>query len=285
MRIASYIRNSPLLLAAAAAATALQSSSVRRGHHHWCAMSAADHHNDAASGSPPPPPPLAPTAMTSITPRIDSVTPVASTKWLALQTLHWTDQEGAARQWDVATRTTTTTKRNAPLTAADAVVIVPLLRNAADGTVDTLLVEQYRPPVRQATIEFPAGLLDGDETPAQAALRELREETGYVGEACRILPVGSRALCMSPGMIDETVHVVVVEVDLSNPYNHGIPTPELDAGEHCTVRRVALHDGLQQLLDQGTTPMPIMGLYLFALGYELGVAAAEKKNAANCAAS
>lgn len=203
-------------------------------------------------------------------PRIDSVIPVASTKWLALQTLNWTDQEGRARQWDVATRTT---KQN--VDKADAVVIIPLLRYA-DGRVDTLLVEQYRPPVRQSTVEFPAGLIDKEETIEHAALRELREETGYVGEACKIPPMSSRAVCMSPGLCDETVHVVLVEVDLSNPYNHGTPKPELDHGEHCTVQRVALQDGLKRLLDQGTS-MPIMGLYLFALGYELGTAASAGK--------
>jgi 8-oxo-dGTP pyrophosphatase MutT (NUDIX family) len=200
-------------------------------------------------------------------PRIDSVTPVASTKWLALQTLHWTDQDGKARQWDAATRTT-----KQDVHKADAVVIIPLLRHAGGGnTVETLLVEQYRPSVQQTTVEFPAGLIDKDETAEQAALRELREETGYVGEACKLPPITSRAVCMSPGLCDETVHVVLVEVDLSNPYNHGTPTPELDPGEHVTVVRVGLQEGLKRLLDQGTN-MPIMGLYLFALGYELGAA-------------
>lgn len=197
-------------------------------------------------------------------PRIDAVEPVASTKWLALHTLKWTDQEGQARQWDMATRTT---KHSAD--HADAVVIIPLLRNHENGQVDTLLVEQYRPPVRQTTVEFPAGLIDAGETVEQAALRELREETGYVGEACKVPPVSSRALCMSPGLCDETVHVVLVEVDLSNPYNHGTPKPELDHGEHCTVKRVNLQEGMKKILDQ-SSGMPIMGLYLFALGWELG---------------
>jgi ADP-ribose pyrophosphatase len=204
-------------------------------------------------------------------PRIESVTPVASTKWLALQTLHWKDQDGKDRAWDMATRTT---KQDA--NRADAVVIIPLLRDhhadASSSTPpETLLVRQYRPPVRQYTLEFPAGLIDENETVEQAALRELREETGYIGEACRIPPRASRAVCMSPGLCNETVHVVLVDVDLSNPYNHGIPQPQCDEGEHCTVVRVPLQQSLQILLDnETTTPMPIMGLYLFAVGYELG---------------
>jgi 8-oxo-dGTP pyrophosphatase MutT (NUDIX family) len=204
-------------------------------------------------------------------PRVDSAEPVASTKWLALQTLHWTDQEGKARKWDVATRTT-----KQAVDKADAVCIIPLLRNKETGETDTLLVEQFRPPVRQTTVEFPAGLIDKDETIEQAALRELREETGYVGEACKIPPVSSRATCMSPGLCDETIHVVLVEVDLSNPYNIN-PKPETDDGEHCVVKRINLQEGVKQVLDQGTA-MPIMGLYLFALGWELGASSTTSLN-------
>ena len=124
-------------------------------------------------------------------PRIDSTETVASTRWLQLNTINYTDQERKARKWDVVTRTTKQSSDK-----ADAVVIIPLLKHhnvggGGDGNggnlkqIDTLLVEQFRPPVGQVTVEFPAGLIDEGETPEDAALRELREETGYVGEKCR----------------------------------------------------------------------------------------------------
>lgn len=47
---------------------------------------------------------------------------------------------------------------------------------------EVLLEKQYRPPVDKTVIELPAGLLDEGETPEECALRELREETGYIGE-------------------------------------------------------------------------------------------------------
>jgi 8-oxo-dGTP pyrophosphatase MutT (NUDIX family) len=204
-------------------------------------------------------------------PRIDKVESVATTKWLALQTITYTDQEGKERKWDSVTRTTKQASAK-----ADAVVIIPLLKHChggssdsdGDDVLDTILVEQFRPPMGQSTVEFPAGLIDTNESPEQAALRELREETGYVGEACKTLPQVSRPICMSPGVTDESVHVVVVTVDLDNPYNKD-PHPEPEDGEHIRVKRVSLKEGIQQLLDQGTS-MPIEGLYLFALGLELG---------------
>lgn len=62
----------------------------------------------------------------------------------------------------------------------DAVQVVALLRKPT-GT-EILLEKQFRPPANKVCIEFPAGLMDAGETPEECALRELKEETGYIGE-------------------------------------------------------------------------------------------------------
>jgi ADP-ribose pyrophosphatase len=54
-----------------------------------------------------------------------------------------------------------------------------------DGCI--LLVEQYRPAVEKVTLELPSGLVDPGETPAEAAKRELLEETGYVAAEIEVL--------------------------------------------------------------------------------------------------
>src|SRR5471030_2443763 len=55
-----------------------------------------------------------------------------------------------------------------------AVMIIPLFD---DGRV--LLERQYRYPIAEVMIEFPAGKLDPDEGALACGVRELREETGY----------------------------------------------------------------------------------------------------------
>ena len=46
---------------------------------------------------------------------------------------------------------------------------------------EIVLQKQFRPPVGKVTIEIPAGLVDAGEGAAESAVRELKEETGYVG--------------------------------------------------------------------------------------------------------
>lgn len=45
-----------------------------------------------------------------------------------------------------------------------------------------LLVEQYRPGPNDIMYELPGGIINKGETPIEAAIRELKEETGYEGE-------------------------------------------------------------------------------------------------------
>ncbi len=74
----------------------------------------------------------------------------------------------------------------------------------ADGSRHVLLVSQYRVPLGKFCLEIPAGLVGDDEdkegeAAADAALRELEEETGYTAE--RMENLGE--YYSSPGMVSE----------------------------------------------------------------------------------
>lgn len=66
-----------------------------------------------------------------------------------------------------------------------------------------LLVRQYRYAVGRECLEIPAGKLDAGEDPAEAARRELREETGM--ECGRLLELGR--LCSSPDVLSEVLYL------------------------------------------------------------------------------
>lgn len=79
-----------------------------------------------------------------------------------------------------------------------AVAIIALLE---DGRV--VLERQYRHPVGQVLLEFPAGKLDPSEPPLLCAQRELLEETGYRAREWAF----AGCVNLAPAYCDEVLHI------------------------------------------------------------------------------
>lgn len=94
---------------------------------------------------------------------------------------------------------------------------------AFDGD-DIILVRQNRPAVDKALLEIPAGKLEIDENPLDAAKREFSEETGYEAKSMRYLG----AMLPSVGYTNEVIHLYLAS-DLSKGDMH------LDEGEFLNV--------------------------------------------------
>ena len=90
------------------------------------------------------------------------------TKWLKLKQRTFKGKSGDI-QWDYVSR--------------DTKVVTIICRHANQY----LLISQYRPPMNGEVLEFPAGLIDKDESLHEAALRELQEETGLVSRHSSIV--------------------------------------------------------------------------------------------------
>ncbi|MDR1498030.1 MAG: NUDIX hydrolase [Puniceicoccales bacterium] len=84
----------------------------------------------------------------------------------------------------------------------DWVLALPL---TTDGRL--VLVRQFRAGVGELSWEPPGGIMEANEEPVEAAIRELAEETGYTGENARI--IGTCA--PNPAIFNNTSHFVIVE--------------------------------------------------------------------------
>ncbi|MEY4823627.1 MAG: hypothetical protein RLZZ75_540 [Bacteroidota bacterium] len=89
------------------------------------------------------------------------------------------------------------------------VVELPNWANAVVVTSNNeiVLVKQYRYPVDAVTLELPGGVINDDEDPMLAALRETQEETGYTSNQiqliCKTAP--------NPAINDNTAYFYLIE--------------------------------------------------------------------------
>ena len=146
--------------------------------------------------------------------------------------LHY-DSDGQPVCWEVISLNDLKTERD----LASRKTAVELIPRFQDG--DYLLCREFRFAVNDYVWEFPTGVIDGDETPEEAAKRELREETGLeLVSVDRALPPA----CYCVGLTDEIIVPLFVTV-------RGEMKPCDEAYEEIRSYKMSV-DQIRQLLEQ-----------------------------------
>lgn len=191
------------------------------------------------------------------TPHILKEELLAEGKWVKLEQTTYVDPAGNTRSWETVKRTTRRSN-----TEADGVGIIALLKRTLHKDC-VVMVKQFRPPLGCHTLEFPAGLIDEGETAEAAALRELKEETGYKGEVVGVTPV----TCLDPGLSNCTTQIVLVNINGDDVENIH-PTQQLGEGEFVEVILLPF-DEFQSKIDDLLQREKIIvdsKVYIFAMG-------------------
>lgn len=138
---------------------------------------------------------------------VEKVTQITHNRFLNYYELSTVKRTGGKGRYFMASRASgieeldLTTGENKP----DGVVIFSLAGEKKDRIV---LVRQYRYPIAGYIYELPAGLIEKNENYREAAVREMREETGLTFTPLDVDPMYERAFYNSVGMTDESCNLV-----------------------------------------------------------------------------
>lgn len=123
--------------------------------------------------------------------------------FLKMYTITYRNNDGEEKKYEMVSRTGNLSLQTMG-EKVNAVMIVPLVKDRV------LLSKEFRLPVNRWVYNYPAGLIDQGETIEQAAIRELREETGL--QVTRLLFTLPSSYS-SAGLTDEKIAIVFAEAE------------------------------------------------------------------------
>lgn len=127
--------------------------------------------------------------------------------------LEW-NEEGTEEEYRCRVFSVHRTRSTAPdgrkgifsvLHAPNWAITIPLLRDEKGARF--IMVRQWRHGSNEISLEFPGGVIEPEEAPAEAAARELYEETGWKAASLRKLGVMSP----NPAIMANRVHIFAAE--------------------------------------------------------------------------
>jgi len=136
--------------------------------------------------------------------------------WLVLRDDTFVSDSGEEVHWECIAHT------------SDTYVVVVVARLMPSGRY--VLLRQYRQAIENTVIGFCAGSAPVGSDPEVEALRELREETGFVGR----IVASSGPLKVNVGMSNDDQYIFSADIDETDPRNQH-PQQELEASEEIEV--------------------------------------------------
>ena len=125
-----------------------------------------------------------------------------------------------------------------------------------------ILIRQFRQGIQDWTVEIPGGVLESGEEPSAGALRELREETGYLAREIRYLT----AVRPNPALQDNQCHLF-----MALGVWHGADV-DFDPDENIETMEVSLAQAWDMARTGQISNVMAAAAIAFAMG-ELGVLA------------